>query len=84
MLQFFMQLHDPSNFSLVNFSVDGLCILWTVLRTFLPLGPPAQFVGELVQLFLCPPQLCLQVLTRGVELVLQQLQLVCRVGQPFP
>lgn len=45
---------------------------------------PAQFIGELVQLLLCTAQLRLQVLPRGVKLALQELQLVCGEGEPFP
>lgn len=45
---------------------------------------PAQLVSELVQLLLSSAQLRLQILSRGVELVLQQLQLVRRVGKPLP
>lgn len=71
------------------------CLFYTALHTpepvdcvtgalVSPLGPPAQFIGELVQLLLGPPQLRLQVLARGVELALQQFQLVCCVGEPFP
>lgn len=47
-------------------------------------GPPAQLVGELVQLLLGSAQLRLQVLPRGVELALQQLQLVSCVGKSLP
>lgn len=50
----------------------------------LPFTSPAQLISELVQLLLRPSQLRFQVLPRGVELALQQLQLVCREGQPLP
>lgn len=47
-------------------------------------GLPAQFVSKLVQFLLRSAQLRLQVLSRGVKLALQQLQLVCCVGKPLP